>query len=110
MELLTHQELKDMLDRNEDFALINVLPEEKFRHEHIPGSLNIPVTERGFNARVEEAAGGKEGKVVVYCADFDCHASVAAAHKLEHAGFTQVYDYAGGMADWREAGYPVEHD
>ncbi len=50
----------------------------------------------------------KDKEIVVYCASFECRASPAAARKLEELGYTRVLEYEGGLADWRDAGYPLE--
>jgi rhodanese-related sulfurtransferase len=86
--------------QKEDFVLINVLPREAFREAHIRTSINIPHEEPGFADDVEKVAGGKDRKVVVYCANEDCDASPTAARKLDKAGFDHVYDYEGGTRDW----------
>jgi rhodanese-related sulfurtransferase len=108
MQTLTREQLKAMLDRHEDLVLINVLGREPFEQAHIPGSYNIPVAERDFTQRVQDIAGNKHGKVMVYCASFECNASPSAARQLDQAGFSQVYDYEGGTKDWQEAGYAIE--
>jgi CBS domain-containing protein len=36
--------------------------------------------------------------------------SPRAACRLEQLGFEKVYDYVGGIADWKAAGLPVEGD
>ena len=103
MQPITRDELKRMNEtQHEDFVLINVLPQEEFRKEHIRTSVNIPANNEQFVEHVEEAVGDKDRKVVVYCASFDCDASPRAAKKLEEAGFKQVYDYEGGTKDWFE--------
>ena len=103
MKTLTRDELKDMNEaQHEDFVLINVLPRDTFNEQHIRTSINIPVDDDNFTELVEKVAGGKERKIVVYCASFECTASPKAAEKLEQAGFTQVYDYEGGTKDWFE--------
>jgi rhodanese-related sulfurtransferase len=90
--------------RNEGYALVNVLGEDQFQREHIPGSINIP----GEQLDEFERRFDKEKKIVVYCASPDCSASNQAAKALSESGFEHVYDYEGGMSDWREAGRPVE--
>lgn len=107
MKTLTVDQLKSMLDRNEDLTLINVLSEEDFERAHIPGSQNIPVGRESFEREVERLAGGVEAKVVVYCADFDCQASPKAAKKLDEAGFKNVFDFEGGVKEWRKAGHEL---
>lgn len=101
MKSISRDDLKQMNEtEHEDFVLINVLPRDAFNREHIRTSINVPVEEPSFLEQVEAVAGGKDRKLVVYCANFDCDASPKAAKKLEDAGFTQVYDYEGGTEDW----------
>jgi rhodanese-related sulfurtransferase len=90
--------------RNEGYALVNVLGSEQYRQEHIPGSINIPREQmEEFEKHFD-----REKKIVVYGASPDCSASQEAAETLTRSGFQHVYDYEGGMSDWREAGNPVE--
>lgn len=103
MKPITRDELKRMNEtEHEDFVLLNVLPRDTFREKHIRTSINIPVEEDDFVEQVERVAGGKDRKIVVYCANFDCDASPNAARKLEQAGFSQIFDYEGGTEDWFE--------
>ena len=103
MKAITRDDLKTMNEtEHEDFVLINVLPREKFNEQHIRTSVNVPVDNDDFVQTVESVSGSKDRKVVVYCANFECDASPQAAHKLEDAGFKQVYDYEGGTKDWFE--------
>lgn len=102
MKTLTYDELKQMTDRNENFFLINVLPESEFKKTRIPNSLNIPFDQPDFIGQVERAAGGKSGRIVVHCSSFDCPKSHNAAVKLEDAGFTDVSAYEGGTKEWME--------
>ena len=108
MQTMTVQQLKAMMDRNEDFTLINVLDREDFERSRIPGSENVPVSRDDFEDRVEELAGGKDAQIVVYCASFDCEASPKAAKKLDEAGFENVYDFEGGTKEWMRAGHEIE--
>ncbi len=101
---LTKEQLKDKLDSNTQIKLVNVLPKESFEEKHIPGSINIPVTD------IENIAPqrlDKNDEIVVYCADFECSASPKAANKLEELGYKNVYDYEGGIDDWEKAGYKL---
>ena len=101
MQSLTRDELKTMNEAlHEDFVLINVLPRDTFNEQHIRTSINIPVEREDFTELVDLVSGGKQRKIVVYCASFDCDASPKAAGKLEEAGFTAVYDHEGGTKDW----------
>lgn len=45
MELISREDLKEKLDRKDDFKLVMVLGDWQFRAMHIPGSLNISLPE-----------------------------------------------------------------
>ncbi|MBG56832.1 MAG: sulfurtransferase [Porticoccus sp.] len=101
MQTISREELEAMNgSEKRDFVLINVLPREDFRHEHIRTSINIPKASEDFSDEVERVAGSKEREVVLYCANFDCPLSAEAARELDEKGFNHVYDYEGGSADW----------
>ena len=101
MQPISRETLEEMNEQaKEDFVLINVLPRDAFRQAHIRTSINIPHEDDGFVDDVEKVAGGKDRKIVVYCAHRDCDASPNAAKKLDEAGFAHVYDYEGGTRDW----------
>jgi rhodanese-related sulfurtransferase len=101
---LTAETLKQMQDQNEDFVLVNTLDEEHFAATHIPGSVNVPLSGDNFIDRVEQEAGSKEKKVVVYCASEQCQSSTKAAQALEAAGFSNVFDFEAGAEGWQQAG------
>ncbi|MEX0741222.1 MAG: rhodanese-like domain-containing protein [Phycisphaeraceae bacterium] len=100
METIDVNELHEMMTQGDEFMLINVLDEENFHEHHIPGSRNVPVNTPNFAERVEQMAGDKHRTIVVYCANTECSASPTAAKKLEHAGFTNVLDFEGGIEAW----------
>jgi 3-mercaptopyruvate sulfurtransferase SseA len=45
---------------------------------------------------------------VVYYSDETCIASRIAYQMMTEGGYTHVRRYAGGLADWEAAGYPLE--
>ena len=111
METIVKEHLKEMLEKGEDFALVDVLNADSFNKAHIKGSINIPVhteTEAEFLDNVAAQIPDKNKKIIVYCASFECQASPEAARKLEAAGYTNVLDYEGGLKDWSDAGYDLE--
>lgn len=98
------RERPDNEDPNKGWALVNVLPEDAFREEHIPASINIPKGEEDeFERRFD-----KDKEIVVYCASPECDASPIVAKVLAARGFRNVGDYEAGMSDWKDAGFPVE--
>jgi hydroxyacylglutathione hydrolase len=93
----------DNNNRQQGYALVNVLGQDAFEAEHIPGSINIPV---GHEALFEERF-AKDKEIIVYCASPSCTASPSVAKALTEHGFNRVLDYEGGMSDWKEAGNEV---
>lgn len=108
MQTINTEALNEMRDRDDDLTVLNVLPPEEFYQRHIPGSENVPVSNDNFVKEVEKNTGGRNQPVVVYCASIECSASEKAAKMLDEAGFREVYDYAGGVRAWQEAGQPVQ--
>jgi len=102
MPALDTVELKSMFESEEDFLLVNTLDPDNFEKTKLPKAVNIPQKQEDFVDEVEQRAGGKDQKVVVYCANIDCDSSTQAASKLDNAGFTKVYDFRGGAKAWRE--------
>lgn len=106
---ITTQDLKEKLDRGEDLLLIDVLPADSYRQNHLPGAINISVGEDDLVEQVEEKAGGdKDQEIVVYCNSPECLASPGAAQKLTKAGFNNVLAYEGGILEWQQAGLELE--
>lgn len=77
---------------------------------HIPGAL--PFDHYRMEKYVAEAvgAGAVAERIVVYCNGGECEDSALVAGDLLALGVTagKVYVYAGGIAEWRSHGMPVE--
>lgn len=108
MQTIQAQELKRILNGENDTPVINVLDSEDYRDKHIPATINIPLSSDDFVRRVEQRVHSKTAPVVVYCAKTECDASEKAAMKLEGAGFTSVMDFSAGVDGWSSAGYELE--
>ena len=107
MKILNKDQLEKKLE-NGDAVLINVLPREKFARQHIPGSVNVPVSAEDFIRRTERHINDLNQDVIVYCAGYDCDASTDAAEKLKKAGYKRVYDFKGGMKEWADEGGDID--
>lgn len=101
MNLISREELRRKLDRGDEFKLVMTLSAFAYRSKHIPRSLYFETVDEAV------AALDRDEEIVVYCADVYCAASIYAYRFLEREGFTRVRRYAGGVADWEEAGYPL---
>jgi rhodanese-related sulfurtransferase len=65
METISREELKAKIDGGESFALVETLQEVAYKHEHLPGAVNLPPD------RVRELAPtllpDKSAEIIVYC-------------------------------------------
>ncbi len=64
---ISRGELKAKMDRGEDFALVDTMPEMYYRHSHLPGAINLPADEVG--ERAPELLPDREAEIIVYCID-----------------------------------------
>lgn len=103
--LMSSTELYRRIEKDEDFVLIDVLSPDKFQKEHIPGALNVPLTELRQRAKSDLS---KNQRIVVYGTDHDDTTSNEAANMLEEIGFRKVADFDGGLKAWKRAGFLTE--
>ena len=99
-------ELEEGLRAGKAFEFWNVLTDEYFSGEMIPGSRRVPLDRVGREAH--EAGLAKDAEIVVYCAGPHCPQSGYAAEKLQGLGYTNVRAYEGGLEEWKGAGHSVE--
>ena len=97
MEDITINELKDKLDKEEDFVLIDV--REPYEHEafNIGGEL-IPMGR--FPAVISDLEEYRDKEVVVYCRSGNRSGVIKRA--LVNSGFTNVRNLLGGMLAWQD--------
>lgn len=100
---ITPQALDQRITAGDGPAVLDVRSEEEFASGHIPGAINIPITE--LKQRVGELATYKDTRVVVHC-ELGPRADVASRF-LQSRGFTGVVELEGHMRAWRDAGLPM---
>jgi rhodanese-related sulfurtransferase len=105
IRFITIENLLEMLVNNEEFKLVEVLPEESFKSGHIPGAINIPLEKLETLAKEYLK---KTDTIVVYCASYTCQASTKAAKKLLEMGYEKTLDFKAGKQGWRHAGFELE--
>lgn len=64
---ITRDELKAKIERGDDFALVETLPESMFEGVHLPGATNIPPDK--VKQLAPRLLRDKQREIVVYCAD-----------------------------------------
>ena len=116
-KVITTQELKGWLDQKKDLLIVDTMPGDNFRKQHIPGAVNFEIqrhpelTEMSdkMKADFEKLLGPDKNRTIVfYCGFTDCERSHNAGMWAIKLGYKNVYRQPGGITGWLEAGYPVE--
>lgn len=107
-KVITSKELKNKIDKMENFALIDTLGEFSYERAHLPGAFMIDAHQSDFVGQVQKMFPDINQEIVVYCASFSCPLSGEAAAKLASAGYKKVFAFEGGLMDWAKAGYDFE--
>jgi rhodanese-related sulfurtransferase len=105
---ITRDELATAITTLTPPVLLEALGEPYFRKGHLPGARRIDY----LNAieQVQALGVARDAAIVVYCASTTCPNSHIAAEALRGAGFGDVRVYAGGKADWQEAGLALSRE
>ncbi len=99
----TVDDVKSMLDKGENFVLLDVREESEFAGGHLPGAVHLGkgVIERDIEVKIPDTA----ARLVLYCGGG--FRSALAADNLQKMGYTNVISMDGGYRVWREKGYPL---
>jgi rhodanese-related sulfurtransferase len=101
VHLVGLDELKTKLDHSDSFLLVMAMDQRRFDTAHIEGSVS-------FDTLLEELPNlGRETEIVMYCTNEACVASKLRSTFLIDSGFTRVSRFAGGLAEWSQAGLPL---
>ncbi|MHC8948683.1 rhodanese-like domain-containing protein [Sphingobacterium hungaricum] len=95
MREITVQDLKSMIDRNEEFQLIDVREPFEYEVSNLNGD-NIPLS----GVVIESDKISKDIPVVVQCRSGK--RSAQAIMLLEQEGFTNLSNLKGGILAWKE--------
>ncbi len=96
IEDITPKQLKEKIDRKEDFILLDVREPDEYRICHIKGSKLIPVGH--IQERVSELDQSKQ--IVVYC--HHGSRSMFIVQQLKSLGFTKLKNLEGGIEAWAD--------
>ena len=101
LEPISRGELLDRLRRG-SATVLDVRPEDEFQQGHVPGALNIPLSQ--LELRLAELPADRE--VVAYCRGPWCVLSFEAVAALRQRGY-QVRRLEDGFPEWKVAGLPT---
>ncbi len=99
-------EVKARLDRKEKFVLVDVREDHEYDKDHIPGAVHLGkgIIERDVEGKYPDLS----TPLVLYCGGG--FRSALAADNLQKMGYTNVISMDGGIREWREKNYPLEHN
>jgi len=99
----TPADVKRRLDRNENFAFLDVREDHEYSIERAEGARHLG---RGILERdIEALIADKDAPIVLYCGGG--FRSALAADNLQKMGYRNVLSMSGGIKAWREAGLPM---
>ncbi|MBN9305909.1 MAG: ArsR family transcriptional regulator [Devosia sp. 67-54] len=84
-------------------TLLDVRPEDEFALGHLPGALNLPLTE--LEQRLSELP--RDQEIIAYCRGPYCVLSVDAVSSLRAKGY-KVRRLEDGFPEWKAAGLDIE--
>lgn len=92
-----------LLINRQDALIVDVRETAEWSSGHIPNARHIALGQLGKH--LSEIEKFKEKPVIVVCASGN--RSGSACGTLKKAGFQQVFNLAGGVRSWRDAGLPM---
>jgi rhodanese-related sulfurtransferase len=63
---ISRDELRQKIERKDDFTLVETLPKTAYEHAHLPAAINLPPDQ--VNALAPTLLPDKNAEIVVYCA------------------------------------------
>ena len=99
------EEAKALYDRGVKF--IDVRSPRLHNRRHILGAHHLDL-KHVYTETTLAAVAEKNEPIVIYCSGVKCSRSYKASEKAVSWGYSRVYYFRGGMADWRKAGYPIK--
>ncbi|MBI5216831.1 MAG: sulfurtransferase [Ignavibacteriae bacterium] len=99
----TPEEVKQKMDNDEKFVLVDVREDNEWEQGHIVGAIHIGkgIIERDIELHVPDF----NAEIVLYCGGG--YRTALAADNLRRMGYTNVISMDGGWRRWNELGYPV---
>ena len=97
-------DVKQRLDRNEKFHLVDVREDNEWAAGHLPQAIHMGkgIIERDIEKTIPDPA----APIVLYCGGG--YRSALAAKNLQEMGYTNVISMDGGWRGWTDAGLPTE--
>ena len=66
VQMIDRDQLKEKMDRGDDFVLVETLPESAFKRRHLPGAVNLDDL-----SQIPELFPDKDAEIITYCTNFN---------------------------------------
>lgn len=103
---ITSAELHERMERGEDMVVVDLRHAMEFESEPetIPGAVHMDA------ADLEEAIDviPRDREIVLFCSCPNEATAAQMAMRLRNLGVTRIRPLAGGLAGWRESGFPLQ--
>ena len=98
---ISASDARAMIQSSPNLLVVDVRTPEEYAQGHLAGAVNISLSD--LPLRIGSLDPNRP--ILVYCRTG--HRSAQASAILVNAGFTQVYNMAGGITAWINSGYPT---
>jgi len=104
---VTADDVIDLVDKFDDLLIIDARTAADYEKGHISDSINLSNVDTN-EASLAKIIPKKTTPVVFYCNGIKCGRSVKSCQVAVAAGYKNIYWMRGGIAEWKENGYPIE--
>ena len=98
----------ELITESDDLVIIDARKAQDYNTGHIEDAVLLTNTSINSQADIAVHVPTKDTPVLVYCNGIKCGRSSDAAGKAVSFGYSNVYYYRNGMAEWTERGLPIE--
>jgi rhodanese-related sulfurtransferase len=111
INMITAEELKSKMAKNEPVVIVDVRSPEGFANSTttVKGSVHYKLRKLKYRLQYPPFKDlPRDREIVTYCACPKDEASIAAAQVLQSSGFTRVRVLQGGWTEWQRVNGPVQ--
>ena len=103
MKEITTQELFELMKSNKPFILLDCRGVDYFNWEHLPNAVNLRW--KYVEDKASKLLPSKDKLIITSCDGFTCNSSIRCYKNLVKMGYTNIFEYSGGLADWKAHGH-----
>lgn len=97
------EELKDLMDKNDNICLIDVREQHEWDDGHIKNAIHVPLND--VLSKIESISKDLDEPLYLQCRS-GVRSQNAAAYLLQ-LGYKNVYSVDGGILSWQNCNYPI---